>query len=185
MQIAKMRSKIFSTDQIRAIQDGRMTQFMQVVKPQPGLHAEFCRYDVIGQALFTDNTRIGCPFGKIGDTLYCREDWAVNERGEYEYRADGKEAPVLLCLTFEGLKTINRWYPSATMPREAARLFLRITNIRVMRVQELKEQDAAAQGYVDHKKFKWCIDELARCNEKIWIENTWIWTIDFTKTDKP
>lgn len=160
-----MKSKIFNSDQIRAIQDGRMTQFMQVVKPQPDLIT-----NVIGGVTWQqskDKYKWGsdtaellsdmmqeCPFGKIGDTLYCRETWAVwgYTQGEYIHKANGfvqrygaweKDTPHKPW----DIERIEKWNPAATMPREAARLFLRITNIRVMRVQELDDEDFIKQGH--------------------------------------
>lgn len=39
-----------------------------------------------------------------------------------------------------------KWHPSIHMPREAARLFLRVTNVRVERLQNITEEEIKAEG---------------------------------------
>lgn len=184
-----MKSKIFNTDQIRAIQDGRMTQFMQVVKLQPvevpdngpnsfqwalSAQGRKCTFRALTADLLKQHMAEFCPFGKVGDVIYCREKWnhIINDESEkigYYHSTD------------TDLNTT--WLSPATMPREAARLFLRITNIRVMQTWELTEQDARAQG-----------NEVDIVAGDIWTATDFLpgkssgqyyWVIDFTKTDKP
>lgn len=176
-----MKSKIFNTDQIRAIQDGRMTQFMQVVKhPLDNRGARYC-----GPHGWEDwhGIPIKCPFGKVGDILYCREAWHyLDSQDEFVYKAD---PPIFF--PHEMVET-NPFYSPATMPREAARLFLRITNIRVMRVQELTEQDAKAQGYeVIDDEFcpALCALKSDVFEKGLDYFEKYHWIIDFEKTDKP
>ena len=220
-----MKSKIFNTDQVRAIQEGRMNQFMQVVKWQPqepirGIYTmDDCTAHINehAQVRFTWQTERyapkifkdggfycdQCPFGKVGDVIAVRETWQLttwehptSENYGYIYKAtdNGEEW---------GKTEEWTWHPSATMPREAARLFLRITNIRVMRVQELTEEDAKAQGYGQICECKNpvvpgacenCYNtgfnyppllDMQENNEKIWNENSYMWIIDYAKTDKP
>lgn len=94
------------------------------------------------------------------------------------------------------------WKSAAIMPREAARLFLRIINIRVMRVQELKESDALAQAYgqlcdckipVYPGACEHCYNtgynyppllDMKEKNQKVWNDNQYMWIVDFTKTEK-
>lgn len=216
-----MKSKIFNTDQVRAIQEGRMTQFMQVVKPQPenavmggkpykafeafhsnasplGMTYKGCRYTPWPKC-FIDCC---CPFGKVGDIVYCREN--VLEHGRYSFvtypSGDGEE------IWLSGRKygyladgnpqVAGRTLSAATMPREAARLFLRITNIRVMRVQQLTEADMIAQGITNRGILGYSaygIDQSETAQEAfiykegktMWDENKFQWIIDFAKTDKP
>ena len=40
----------------------------------------------------------------------------------------------------------NRWYPSIHMPKEAARIFLRVTNVRVQRLQDITLEEVEAEG---------------------------------------
>lgn len=83
-----------------------------------------------------------CP----GDILYVRETWCalpVNEAGHmrghsiYYYRADGDLRP-------EGWR--GKWRPSAQMPKEAARIWLKVTDVKVERLQEMKPVDVIKEG---------------------------------------
>lgn len=81
-----------------------------------------------------------------GDILYVRETWAAWSRTYgavpvLYYKADG-DAP-------DGIK----WRPSIHMPREAARIFLRVTDVRVERLQDITEEQARAEGAIDNRHF--------------------------------
>ena len=111
---------LFNTDMVRAILDNRKTQTR---RPKP-------RY-------------------KVGDILYVQETWAlVNVDGDYappcyqgasyHYKADNDG--------IEACGAFNGWKPSIHMPKEAARLFLRVTDVRVERLQDITETDAEKEG---------------------------------------
>jgi len=129
-----MKPILFSTAMVQAILDGRKTQTRRVVK---------------GPVMMLDYvvaTTVPCPYGQPVDTLWVRETWAhtlqlnINPEDEnygYVYKADGQPWE-----DYEGW----RWKPSIHMPREAARLFLRIKSVRVERLQEISEDDACEEG---------------------------------------
>ena len=75
-----------------------------------------------------------------GDVIYVRETWAELPCG-YVYRADD-ERP-------EGWGSDDRWRPSIHMPKELARLFLRVKDVRIERLNEMTEEDAMAEGFLD------------------------------------
>jgi hypothetical protein len=93
-----------------------------------------------------------------GDTLWVRETWAVgacasgfsplelhagtwlHDNGGCWYRADDAAPPL-------PISPRGKWRPSILMPRWAARLFLRVTGVRVERVQDISEEDAIAEGF--------------------------------------
>lgn len=89
-----------------------------------------------------------CP----GDILWVRETWWKNyghKYGTYFYRADGEEIDIPLITggtrkhgKADGLK----WHPSIHMPKEAARLFLRVTGVRVERLLDITEEQAVMEG---------------------------------------
>jgi hypothetical protein len=104
-----------------------------------------------------------CPYGQPGDRLWVRETWGVGTRPDQnegcrdgiEYRADAiglderedlplyrVSPPDTVCLD----DLAGRWRPSIHMPRWASRLTLEITGVRVERVQDIREQDAIAEG---------------------------------------
>ncbi|MDD3881914.1 MAG: hypothetical protein PHI27_06645 [Eubacteriales bacterium] len=82
-----------------------------------------------------------------GDVLYVRETWRREGTlvQPYAYKADEKplvlagESGQVLCCRY-------RWHPSIHMPKEAARIFLCVTDVRPERLQEITETDAKAEG---------------------------------------
>ncbi len=167
-----MKSRIFNTDQVRAIQDGRMTQFMQVVKPQPTempeagansfqwnatIKGRSYSFAALTDTLLKEHMTEFCPFGKVGDVMAVKETtvsaYTWDGIGECPppktfYKADDEwKRTEWYDEEKDSIISGPKWKSAVHMPHEAARLFLRITNIRVMRVQELTEQDAKAQGY--------------------------------------
>ena len=153
---------LFSTEMVRAILDDRKTMTRRVVKPQPDeKHTIYLGIKTGG----TDNKNIGsCGWGicehggsiqyitpryKTSDILYIRETFcpikikkptrAIPEdfkETEYIYKADG----------IRSSDTPIKWKPSIHMPKAAARIFLRVTNVGVERLQDITEKDARAEG---------------------------------------
>src|SRR5690554_1117458 len=135
-----MKPILFNTEMVKAIMDGRKTQTRRIVKPQ--LHQKvikICEVDPLGYMSYQVDDRYldGWRSAKAsyckGDILWVRETWGKKD-GHYFYKA-GHE------LLVDGEPLINRWHPSIHMPREAARIFLRVTNVRVERLHEITEED--------------------------------------------
>lgn len=153
---------LFNTEMVQAILDGRKSCTRRLVKPQPDEKHAFPLGFVIDS---TEKKKVGCfEFGineyggsmqcakppyQPGDILYVRETWCglpVNEAGHfrghpiYYYRADGDLRP-------EGWR--GAWHPSIHMPKEAARIWLKVTDVRVERLQDITEDGAEAEGMPD------------------------------------
>lgn len=102
-----------------------------------------------------------CPYGKQGDLLWVRETWTKGRANflgtTYDvptWRAkNGAIGPILYRCSdiYEGHANFIKWRPSIHMPRWASRLTLRITDIRVERLQEISETDAVAEGVPPHE----------------------------------
>lgn len=116
-----------------------------------------------------------CPYGKPGDVLWVRETWAettnVNDLSPWPnrphlrtddiddrhtpweaiiYRADGE----WIWCDADGYSTEkSHWKPSIHMPKDAARIWLRITKTRVERLLDISDEDAIAEG-IDTETFK-------------------------------
>ena len=137
-----MKSIIFTTDMTRAILDGCKTVTRRVVKPQPPENAGddyfnliiggFARWGWNGSGVLCDRKS---PY-RPDDILYVRETWDFDpDNGPgYIYRAD-----------YNGRYEI-KWKPSIHMPREAARIFLRVTYIGIERLQEIYEDQIKKEG---------------------------------------
>lgn len=87
------------------------------------------------------------PPYQVGDILWVRETWIEMPYG-FAYRADGEEP--------EGWDQDDRWAPSIHMPRKAARLFLRVTSVRVELLQDITEEGALSEGIPD----EWPMDPV-------------------------
>ena len=103
-----------------------------------------------------------------------------NEDGQYHW--DMGKAP-------------TRWRPSIYMPREAARIFLRVTNVRVERLQDITEEDARKEGCMSgmitgtcnaRGQFQDLWDSLnaKRGRGYGWDTNPWVWVIEFERVVK-
>ena len=138
-----MKPILFNEKMVQAILAGRKTQTRRVIKPQPSNNAilEYDQWYGILQSKYTAYYRFS-PYC-YHDILYVRETWIFNNNpksndfGKYEYRADyiGSMCDDLI-----------KWRPSIHMPKEAARIFLRVTDVRVERLQDMTEDDAHAEG---------------------------------------
>jgi hypothetical protein len=141
-----------------------------------------------------------CPYGKVGDVLWVRESFykCVTDafKGKFFYKQQLKNA----CWDF-------KCKPSIHMPKSACRIFLRITNIRVERLQDISEEDAKNEGveivypgdndnhvYMDYmwhsssmRTAKQSFQTLWQSinGEQSWNDNPWVWVIEFERIEKP
>ena len=209
-----MKQILFNTEMVRAILDGRKSCTRRIVKPQQlvGLLPDKCKNGVPEEFLkekkfmfkpycnMTDieliNTAYKAPY-QLGDILYVRETWCglpVNEAGHfrghpiYYYRADGDRRP-------KGWR--GAWHPSIHMPKEAARIWLKVTDVRVKRLQEMWASDVPKEGIYFNKPTT--ADEMLMAFAKLWNStikesvldrygwdaNPWVWVIEFERCEKP
>lgn len=180
---------LMNTEMVRAILDGRKTCTRRIIKPQPTV-----RYG---------SQYIKPPY-QPGDILYVRETWCdlpVNKAGHmrghsiYYYKADGDLRP-------EGWR--GNWRPSIHMPKEAARIWLNVTDVRVERLQNITEDGAKAEGanWKNGKNVGWeekmrrtAIERFAKIWDSTikksdldrygWNANPWVWAIEFERCEKP
>ena len=181
----KERPIIFSGPMVRAILEGRKTQTRRIRKIGTGL----------------------CPHGQPGDLLWVRETWGAIHRGdsspirgqpfdaEIVYRVDGDPD-----LPDASLWESFKWHPSIHMPKKYARLWLRIINVRVERVQEISEGDAKAEGIPECKHrgeemicafcpdrglcvdgFIGLWDSLNAKRNYSWESNPWVFVLEFER----
>lgn len=100
------------------------------------------------------NTAYKAPYQR-GDILYVRETWCKGlER--YIYRADYSDTEKFYR---DGKEIEMKWHPSLHMPKDAARIFLRVTNVRVERLQDITVEDALAEGMDKYIRLNGELDE--------------------------
>jgi hypothetical protein len=138
------------------------TQTRRVVKPQPDWLPEVHSVERT-EALFWPLAGEGrghqcgapltrCPYGVPGDTLWVREAWTQVPASAYRMSEGVQQTvnpgdPDMAAIYAAGWdRSIPKWRPSIHMPRWASRITLRITDVRVERLQDISEADAKAEG---------------------------------------
>ena len=209
-----MKPILFNTEMVKAILNGRKTVTRRIVKPQPPENARMDFSDKYGVAFDYATSPYPMPDEKIsyrppyipGDVLYIRETWAkpfLPDSDELHYRADYSRADkVLREGPYPDSKRVTdvRWRPSIHMPKDAARIFLRVTNVRVERLQEITDEGAKAEGAnngigVSDKmrvtaiqRFQRIWDSTIKPADQLkygWDANPYVWVIEFERCEKP
>jgi hypothetical protein len=183
---------LFNMKMVRAILDGRKSCTRRIIKPQPQGYFEVSEeplyiYDTDGK-----QGKITPPY-QPGDILYVRETWKQAPNGYYYYEDWQKD----------DIADVTKWKPSIHMPKEAARIWLKVTDVRVERLQEITRLSVQKEGIeVDPKecagKFDF-ITELFLLFQKLWDStikksdldsygwdaNPYVWVIEFERCEKP
>lgn len=202
-----MKPILFNTAMVQAILDGRKTVTRRVIKPQP-------RYPLRrhngGWHEYSDDPLCDpichSPWGyqysapyQPGDILWVRETWTCMPPGPEEkewgiaYAADGMQRYVEMPDSFRPmLYGPERWRPSIHMPREAARIFLRVTSVQVERLQDITEEQAEKEGCNDYTStacgfFDVWDSTIKKADLPIygWDANPWAWAIEFERVERP
>lgn len=190
---------LFNTDMVRAILAGQKTQTRRVIKPQPTKP----RWNNIGWLGWNDGHGYRMkPPCEDGDVLWVRETWCKDD-SRYLYRANYGENEHFYQ---NGNEIAMHWHPSIHMPKEAARIFLRVKEVRVEYLQEITVDGCAAEGIWDDYKtyiekyhenlkkaaYPKAFSELWNSTIKKadlpkygWDANPWVWVIEFERCEKP
>lgn len=164
---------LFNTEMVRAILDGRKNCTRRVIKPQPDEKHKFPLGFVTDS---TEKKEVGCfgfgideyggsiqyakPPYQPGDILYVRETWERFEcwNCEGDERGNCPKEPkksvldkTCGCYMYRATDEISgdaKWHPSIHMPKEAARIWLRVTNVRVERLQDITEDQTEEEGFL-------------------------------------
>lgn len=186
---------LFNTEMVRAILDGRKSCTRRINKdandyvvPDMDFYDSDKRtYAVHNYAdkEHTDKLSIAertCPICP-SDILYVRESYSELSFG-YVYKADGEN--------IDHLGNVIKWHPSIHMPKEAARIWLKVTNVRVERLQDMTDDDAEAEGCFDYTStalgFPDVWDSTIKKSDLDsygWTANPWVWVIEFERCEKP
>lgn len=214
-----IKSILFNTEMVRAIMDGRKTCTRRICKDAnectvPDM--EFYNADKRTYAVhnFSDKKHTEklnivertCPICP-GDVLYIRETWGEGyTEGTYIYKADDKLAELP---TFKKTSKIL-YHPSIHMPKEAARIWLKVTNVRVERLQDITPKDAENEGVgnlfyedigyseknygtevdpeygITKEQFAWLWESTIKKSDLDrygWDANPWVWVIEFERCE--
>lgn len=206
---------LFNTEIVRAILDGRKTETRRL--PSKRIEDKWLNYEEwvtaaapLGSTSLTEKEFYEeYPPYRPGDILYVRETWCLRFDGEkYFYKAD-KHTPR------EEKRLIDydhvSWKPSIHMPKEATRIFLKVTNVRVERLEDMTNKDAlkegaqgvkcdhaglGAYGCTDCMNTGWLeppiLEFVGIWNSTIkksdldrygWNANPWVWVIEFERIE--
>lgn len=200
----KERPILFSTDMVKAILDGNKTQTRRVMKAQPS-----GSYNNIIQGNYSDGEEaflyvaVGqeqadfykCHYGQKGDVLWVKETWcdmrtaSMPDDNGLRYKASTG-------------KNNFTWKSPLFMPKKAARIWLKITNVRVERLKDISAQDAIAEGikYSNSKagfcgydylsggynlmtsaqqSFFYLWKKVHKIDRYAELENPWLWVVEF------
>ena len=206
---------LFNTEMVRAILDGRKSCTRRLVKPQPD---EKHTYPLGFVTDSTEKKEVGClgfdaneyggsiqyvkpPYRYApGDILYVRETWKKAPKGYYYYEDWQRN----------DIADVTKWKPSIYMPKEAARIWLKVTDVRVERLQEITDNECIKEGiypsncrdcndifgcdvcpdegYDEVDKFVEVWNSTIKksdLNRYGWDANPWVWVISFERCEKP
>lgn len=212
----RLKPILFNAEMVRALLEGRKTVTRRVVKPQPVLDGHLWK---LGGTAWSDSVlsvpvMLGhslynrAPY-QHGDVLWVRETWCevMGRKGKYLYRAYAGERDD----TRDYVISHNTWRPSIHMPREAARIFLRVTGVRAERLHEIATIEAQQEGQPEctggimacggpescfdceasyQNAIRWFSSvwdstiksaDRATCG---WEANPWVWVIEFERIEK-
>lgn len=217
---------LFNTEMVRALLDDRKTCTRRVAKLKCNNTHLTMRTDKYGTRLVelqneepgittvknpdgtTTHKLLACieksPPYRPGDILYVRETFGTYNEEYYLYRADYPDGAT--GYDFDGVWCdLPGWRPSIHMPKEAARIFLRVTDVRVERLQDITEEQCAREGCNgvftgtgEHIGSGWEVtpqDEFNKLWDSTikpvdralygWDANPWVWVIEFERVDNP
>lgn len=196
---------LFNTDMVRAILDGRKTCTRRKVDKDISNKFDI---DSNGTVVAYIDQATGdsykpesiCKY-QAGDVMYVRETWGEGyEEGTYIYKADDRLADLP---TFK--KSSKRIYhPSIHMPKQAARIWLKVTDVKVERLQEITEDEAKAEGAnwkngknvgVEEKMRRTAVERFSEIWDSTikksdldrygWDANPYVFVIEFERCEKP
>lgn len=206
LYMRKVRPILFNTEMVRAILDGRKTVTRRVLRPR--YQGNTCR------------AGINQPCNP-GDILYVRETWAfatcINCNGDYAKKGARKPCHDFQAVEYDDGDSISdgcflykadcekperiTWRPSIHMPKQAARIWLKVTDVRVEQLQDITDAEAKREGAQPQNPFvydviKWPNKEnfkdiwdstikKADISQYGWAANPWVWVIEFRRCPKP
>lgn len=207
---------LFNTEMVRAILDGRKSCTRRVIKPQPQLMLCYTyassHKGCIGKWTYPNrgahefwgkeyklpenikdeelSKQWNSPY-HTDDILYVRETWKKAPNGYYYYEDWQRD----------DIADVTKWKPSIHMPKEAARIWLKVTDVRVERLQEITAESALTEGADKYIHANGTLNEdqtitsfIGIWNSTIkksdldrygWDANPYVWVISFERCAKP
>jgi hypothetical protein len=198
---------LFKPEMVNAILEGRKTQTrrlngLDMINKNPAEWEVFKKaaganqpYSFYSKNDIQSEFYLKQPY-QIGNVLWVREKiWKYLPDGNFIYYAEGTKP-----MHFGEFKML----PSIHMPKEACRIFLEITNVRVERLKDISEDDAFREGMIKHGSCAYHHSQTATDDDTYyspyiafknlweiingadsWKANPFVWAITFKRIDKP
>ncbi|CDC70016.1 MULTISPECIES: hypothetical protein [environmental samples] len=200
-----MKPILFNTEMVKAILEGRKTVTRRVMKPQPDGRPVPMTKDSCYPGYFAiqGTEKVVRPPFQPGDILWVRETFRVDYlsnipgSGRVQYKDDAYMDISFDAKRYNMMRRAQRkpgWRPNENMPREAARIFLRVTCVRVERLQDMVLGDVLMEGITEagtyektwgrwHQTWDSTI-KPADLPTYGWETNPWVWVIEFERISK-
>jgi hypothetical protein len=210
VQVGSERPIPFTAPMVRAILSGFKTQTRRIVKLPKWVARQ--GGDLNAATTFRDPgfgdgeylhvaiddgsvQRVYCPYADtLGDRLWVREAWRTSIR--FDSKKPSSLAPwsPLRYEADQGLRNAWAGYgyggklrPGMFMPRWASRITLKVTGVRVERLNDISRGDAMAEGCPfpnmakDPDPRQWYAELWDQINgNDAWAANPWVWCVEFT-----
>ena len=191
---------LFNTDMVKAILDGRKTVTRRLVKhdvnailnsPYHKEHPEVEDKQII--------SKLCIPQYQPGDILYVRETW-------HKYKKRVGKGEGCHIAEFYGYKASiansedadEPWKPSIHMPKEAARIWLKVKDVRIERLQDITVEGIRNEGIssmaahagdmeIAQEEFQLLWNSTIKKSDLErygWNANPWVWVIKFENIEK-
>lgn len=168
---------------VNAILDGKKTQTRRIIKQQPSNNSMvpvYCiesanRYNE-GKYFYalvnnskdkiieSDNIYFNCVYN-IGDKLWVRETFAKSSDGKILYKADGHD--------------VTKWTSPLFMKREYSRIYLKVTNIFMQRINDISDEDILREGVNNREEYEKLWNSIH--GDGSWKKNKWVWILEFER----
>ena len=181
---------LFNTEMVQAILDGRKICARKLVRFLSGKNPNWTGYVKDGNMLYngTNEPCIKPPY-QAGDILYVRETFIQAAAHIFWYKAGNN--------SWMSESESLRWKSPIHMPKEAARIWLKVTDVRVERLQNISGEDLIKEGIdlfqssyvrVAFDEFKNIWNSTIKKSDLAqygWDANPYVWVIEFEKCEKP
>jgi len=197
----KTKPILFSSAMIRRILSGQKTQTRRIIKPQPKdwQHGKILYKD---RDLTLNSLVNHAPIQK-GDILWVKETFEAVpiEAASVDSNSSNVQTKYIYKATTE--TPFIKWKPSIFMPKDAARIFLEVKNVRVERLQDITENDSLYEGIISRVIGTRPYDLVYQANNNTpnifhtakqafmylwntinkddgsWLENPYVWVYEF------
>lgn len=158
----RQRSIIFDTKMIRAILKGRKTEDRRIAK----------------ESFDGQGAPARCHYGEQGDILWVKEKYSTPPDGTWDYAAKWPDD------TIRSLDLNGGWKSASSMPRRFSRITLRIIDVRLQRLHDIRAKDARAEGITSPRpRLNYRKNWKPNTGPQSWDANPYVWVIKFEKLE--